>query len=223
MLAAIFRKEFFKIRTLWLLVFLANVCLLGYIWVSTRQLFVLDHAEVVWYRVLHLGQIHFGHLKYAPLLSGLLIACFQYLPEMWGERFRLSLHLPVPAGFVAMVHLLAGLFACGLIGIINLGGLWLITGIYFPRQGIIIALVTALPWIMAGIAAYLGMALTLLEPDFRLKAVNLILTGGVAGIYLIDTDPGAFGPVLLLLTVPIVLMMPAVLVPVFRFRYRRAG
>jgi len=223
MIQAIFRKEFFKIRVMWLLVFIANLCLLMHIWISTRRLFLLDHAEVVWYRVLQLGQIHFEHLKYAPLLSGILIACFQFLPEMWGERFRLSLHLPVSAGFVTMGHLLAGLFAYALVGLADLGGLWLITSIYFPEQGIMVSLLTALPWAMAGICAYLGMALTLLEPDFRLKAVNLALTAGMASCYLINAQPGAFGPSLPVLIVPLALMMPAVMVPVFRFRYRRMG
>lgn len=223
MIQAIFRKELFKIRVMWLLVFIANIGLLIHIGICTRRLFVLDHPEVVWYRVLQLGQIHFEHLKYAPLFSGILIACFQFLPEMWGERFRLSLHLPVPAGFVAMGHLLAGLFAYALVGLADLGGLWLITSLYFPVQGIWVTLVTALPWTLAGICAYLGIALTLLEPDFRLKAVNLALTAGMAGCYLIHVRPGAFAPSLIVLIVPLALMMPAVMVPVYRFRYRRMG
>nr|WP_321398570.1 hypothetical protein [uncultured Desulfobacter sp.] len=223
MIQAIFRKEFFKIRVMWLLVFLGNLCILMHIWISTRRLFILDHAEVVWYRVLQLGQIHFEHLKFAPVLSGILIACFQFLPEMWAERFRLSLHLPVPAGFVAMGHLMAGLLAYALVGIADLGGLCLITGIYFPAQGIMVSLLTALPWIMAGICAYLGIALTLLEPNFRLKAVNLALTAGIAGCYLGKVQPGAFGPNLAVFFVPLALMMPAVMVPVYRFRYRRMG
>jgi len=53
-----------------------------YIAIDTRYLFVMDHAEIVWYRTLQLGKIHYHHLKYAPLLTGLLIACIQYLPEM---------------------------------------------------------------------------------------------------------------------------------------------
>nr|WP_319493298.1 hypothetical protein [uncultured Desulfobacter sp.] len=223
MIQAVFRKEFFKIRFLWLLVFIANLLLLIHIWISTRRLFILDHAEVVWYRVLQLGQIHFEQLKFAPLLTGILIACFQFLPEMWGERFRLSLHLPVSAGFVAMGHLTAGIFAYLLVGLTDLGGLWLITSLYFPAQGITVSVLTALPWITAGICAYLGMALTLLEPNFRLKAVNLALTAGMSGCYLINIQPGAFDPSLAVLTLPLALMMPAVMVPVYRFRYRRMG
>lgn len=223
MIQAIFRKEFFKIRLLSLLTLAVHICILLYIYVSTRRLFILDHPEVVWYRVLHLGQIHYGLLKYIPLLSGILIACFQFLPEMWGERFRLSLHLPVSPALVALSHLLVGMTVYCVMALADLCGLGLIASLFFPWQGIKISLLTALPWTMAGAGAYLGMALTLLEPDFRLKAVNLIIGAGVTGFYLQNVDPGAYGPSLVLLIVPLVLMMPAVLLPVFRFRYRRVG
>ncbi|NDY74136.1 hypothetical protein DO021_20040 [Desulfobacter hydrogenophilus] len=223
MIQAIFRKEFFKIRVLTLLTLIVHICILLYIYVSTRRLFILDHPEVVWYRVLHLGQIYYGTLKYIPLLSGILIACFQFLPEMWGERFRLSLHLPVSPALVALSHLLVGMTVYCALALIDLWGLGLIMGLFFPWQGIKISLLTALPWAMAGAAAYLGMALAMLEPDFRLKAVNLIITAGVTGLYLQNVDPGAYGPSLVLLIVPLILLMPAVLLPVFRFRYRRVG
>jgi len=223
MIQAIFRKEFFKIRRPGLLVIAAHICILLYLYVGTRRLFMLDHPEVVWYRVLHLGQIHFGLLKYIPLLSGILIACFQFLPEMWGERFRLSLHLPVPPGFVALTHLLVGLTVYCAMALADLFGLGLITSLFFPWQGIKISLFTALPWTMAGAGAYLGMALALLEPNFRLKAVNLLIGAGITGLYLQTVDPGAYEPCLALLSVPLALMMLAVLLPVFRFRCRRVG
>ena len=223
MVSAIFRKEFLKIRWLWLMVFLFNLGLMAWIAVSTRHLFIKDHPEIVWYRVLHLGQIHFGAMMYLPLVSGILIACFQFLPEMWGERFRLSLHLPASPGIITMAHLLTGLFAYTLTALADLLGLGLITARYFPWEGVITSLVTALPWTLAGAAAYLGGALSLLEPNFRLKAVNLGLGAGTAGIYMIDVMPGAYVHCLGILMLPPVLMAAAVLVPVLRFRYRRVG
>jgi hypothetical protein len=223
MIAAIFRKEFYKIRRPLLILLLFNLVLMGYIGIATRSLFVLDHPEVVWYRVLHLGQIHCESLMYAPLISGILIACFQFLPEMWGERFRLSLHLPVSSGYIALSHLLVGLTAYTLLAGFDLAALVLITAVFFSMEGVVITLVTALPWILAGAAAYLGGALTLLEPNYRLRAVNSGLAAGVAGFYLHNGTPGSYGPSLLLLILPLALMMPAILLPVLRFRYRRIG
>jgi hypothetical protein len=223
MIAAIFRKEFYKIRQPWLLVLMCHIVLLGYMGVATRRLFLLDHPEVVWYRMLHLGQIHFESLKYAPLMTGVLIACFQFLPEMRSERFRLSLHLPVSSGYMALSHLVAGLIACTMLALLDLAALAGITAVYFPREGVAITLVTALPWILAGAVAYLGGALTLLEPNLRLRIVNFGLTAGVAGLYLQNGVPGSYGPALPVLVLPLAVMMPAILLPVSRFRHRRTG
>jgi len=216
MIAAIFRKEFYKIRQPWLLILMCHMVLLGYVGVVTRRLFLLDHPEVVWYRMLHLGQIHFENLKYAPLMTGVLIACFQFLPEMRSERFRLSLHLPVSS-------VVAGLTAYFVLALLDLGALAGITAVYFPREGVAITLVTALPWILAGAVAYLGGALILLEPHLRLRVANFGLAAGVAGFYLQNGLPGSYGPALPVLVLPLAVMMPAILLPVSRFRHRRTG
>ncbi|MCG8620157.1 MAG: hypothetical protein MI802_28385 [Desulfobacterales bacterium] len=223
MIAAIFRKEYYKIRWPWLILLLFNLGLMSYIGITTRRLFILDHPEVVWYRVLHLGQIHCDAMMHAPLLSGILIACFQFLPEMWGERFRLALHLPVSPGYVALSHLFVGLTAYIILAGMDLVLLAVITARFFSGEGVMVTLVTALPWTMAGAAAYLGGALTLLEPNYRLRAVNLGLAAGVAGLYLGKGMPGTYGPSLIYLVLPLALMMLAILLPVLRFRYRRVG
>ena len=223
MVSAIFRKEFFKIRWPWLLVLFFNLSLMAWIAVSTRRLFIMDHPEIVWYRVLHLGQIHFEAMMYLPLLSGISIACFQFLPEMWGERFRLSLHLPAGPGGIAMAHLLTGLLAYTLTALADLLCLGLITARYFPWEGVVTSLITALPWTMAGAGAYLGGALALLEPNYRLKVVNFGLGAGTAGLYMAGVMPGAYGHCLGILVLPPALMAAAILVPVLRFRYRRVG
>ena len=221
MLKAIFFKEFFKIRWLWLIILLMNLALTAYIFITTRNLFILDHPEVVWYRVLHLGQIHFKDLKYIPLLSGILIACFQYLPEMWGERLRLSLHLPISPHILILAHVLVGLTAYGTVALLDLTALWVITAQYFPKEAVMTSLVTALPWTMAGVAAYLGGTLALLEPNFRLKVFNMAVAAGVAGLFLHNPNPGSYGPALPWLILPLLLMVLSVLLPAYRFRYRR--
>ena len=221
MLKAIFFKEFFKIRWLWLIILLMNLALTAYIFIATRRLFILDHPEVVWYRVLHLGQIHFEDLKYTSLLSGILIACFQYLPEMWGERLRLSLHLPISPHILILAHVLVGLTAFGIVALVDLAALWVITAQYFPKEAVMTSFLTALPWTMAGFAAYLGGTLVLLEPNYRLKIFNLAIAAGVVGLFLHNEAPGSYGPALLGLILPLVLMVMSVLLPAYRFRYRR--
>jgi hypothetical protein len=223
MLKPIFYKEFLKIRWSWLTLAVLNGLLMGYIFVETRRLFTLDHAEMVWYRVLHLGQIHYGHLTYAPVVTGLLLGAVQYLPEMIGERLRLSLHLPVSPHRLILTHALVGLAAIALIAALDLAALALITARYFPIEAVATALWTALPWQIAGLAAYLGMTLGLLEPDYRLKLFNLAVAAGVAGLFLRAVEPGGYSFLLPALFIAVLLMVPAVLLPAYHFRYRRVS
>lgn len=221
MLRAIFIKEFFKIRWLWLTLMLLNGLLMTYVYIVTRQLFILDHAEIVWYRVIHLGQIHYAGMKYAFMLTGLLVACIQYLPEMAGERLRLSLHLPVSPHRLIMAHVFVGLAALGLVVALDLGALALITRNYFPAEAVVNTLLTALPWGFAGLAAFLGATLEILEPCYRLKLFNLGITAGVIGFFLYPVEQAGYNYALRFLWVPILLMIPAVLLPAYRFRFRR--
>jgi hypothetical protein len=223
LLKSIFFKEYLKIRWPWLTLIALNGLLMVYILIDTRHLFAMDHAEIVWYRVLHLGQIHYSHLKYAPLITGLLIACIQYLPEMVGERLRLSLHLPVSPHRLVMGHIVVGLTAVALAISLDLAALALITARYFPAEAVVSTFFTALPWGFSGLAAYLGVTIGLLEPSYRVKLFNLVLASGVVGLFLYSAQPGGYYYALRVFWVPVLLMIPAVLLPAYRFRYRRAS
>lgn len=223
LLKPIFYKEFIKVRWLWVFLMTLNALLMTYIYIETRRLFALDHAEMVWYRVMHLGQIHYHHLKHAPVTTGLVLATFQYLPEMTGERLRLSLHLPVSPHRLIMAHVLVGLTAFGLVVTLDMAALAVITDRFFPREAVAVALWTALPWHMAGIATYIGFTLALLEPSNRLKIFNLAVAAGIAGMFLHQTEPGGYVFLLMQLALPLALLVPAVLLPAYRFRYRRVS
>jgi hypothetical protein len=223
MLGSILYKEYLKIRWPLLTLIMLNGLLNAVVFIDTRHLFMMDHAEMVWYRVMHLGQIHYDHLKYAPAVSGLLIAFFQYLPEMLGERLRLSLHLPVSPHRLIFSHIVVGLKAVGSVILLNLAALALGTAHYFPPEAVSVSLLTAVPWGLAGMAAYLGLTLVMLEPSFRLKLFNAAVAAGIVGIYLHPADPGGYRPLLLYLLLPMLLMIPAVLLPAYHFRYRRVA
>ncbi|MCK5099447.1 MAG: hypothetical protein KAR45_15170 [Desulfobacteraceae bacterium] len=220
MLKPIFFKEFEKIRWSWLTLLALNGLLVALIYIDTRQLFIMDHAEIVWYRVIQLDDIFYSNLKYAPVFTGLLLACVQFIPEMAGERLRLSLHLPISPHLLILGHVLVGLIATGIILFLDMAVLIYIVSLFFPIEVVNNVLFTALPWIITGFAAYLGVTLTLLEPKFKLKAFNLGITFGVVGFFLQSSKPGAYLLILPVLICIVLLMVPAVFLPAYRFRYR---
>ena len=223
MILAVFQKEYYKIRRLWFMVLVLNLAACAHLWIITRRLFILDHPEVVWYRVLHLGQIHYASLTYVPVITGILVACIQYLPEMWGERLKLSLHLPISPHILILIHVWVGLVALVLALLPDLGVLVWVTGQYFPVQAVTMAIQTALPWFLGGIAAYLGATLVILEPQYKRKVFNLALGGGSIVLFLKPAEPGSYAYFSIPLLIPLVFMAVSVLLPAFRFRFRRAS
>ncbi len=221
MFQAICFKEFYKIRWLWCVLFVVNIGMAANLWITVRRLFVLDHSEIVWYRVIHLGQIYFEPLRFLPVICGILIACFQFLPEMSGERLKLSLHLPIPGHRLMSFHIVSGMIALLLALLPSIAGLWVVTSSYFPHEVLVTVFFTTAPWFLAGIAGYLGGALVFLEPSMRYRFCNALLTIALVGIYVFRAKAGAYAHDLGLLFFPLILMMLSVFYPALRFRYRR--
>jgi len=223
MIRSIFFKEFYKIRWFMLMILLVNLAVSIYVMITTRRLFILDHPEIVWYRVLALEQINYDDFKYLPMFTGIIVAVIQYLPEMWQQRLRLSLHLPMSSWKLVFIHVLIGLSAFSLTLLPDAAILTWITGKFFPYQALFTVWMTALPWFMAGGVAYLGCTLVLLEPNLKLKAFNMIILAAATGLYLQPAVPGGYAKIIGFLLLPLILMIFSVLLPAYRFRYRRVG
>lgn len=223
LLRAVAYKEAVKLRVPWIVLLCCNAAFLAWLFVDVRGLFRFDHPEIVWYRVVGLGQAHYAPARLIPLLSGLVFACMQFLPEMRDERLRLSLHLPVSSGSVVLAHLVAG--TAGL-AVLYLGDtlflVWL-TFFYFPCEAVNTMLLTFAPWLLAGLTGYLGVTLALLEPMLKLRVFNLALTAGLVMPLLETAPPGAYARALpyFLLIPPLLLL--AVQLPAHHFRHRRSA
>ncbi len=223
MLRAIFIKEYCKIRRFWLLLLLLNLAVSLQMVAGVRSFFLSEHAEIAWYRVIQLGNLYCEQLRFLPLVSGILLGVFQFLPETRDNRLRLGLHLPITPQRLILCHLAAGwVMLSGVLmpDILLLAG---VTWYWFPPRWPLTLFFTVLPWFLAGVSGYLGSVLVLVEPDLRLKGCNAVVAAGVSGCYLVQQTPGAFQEDALLLVLPLMLMVPAVLYPTLRFRCRRSG
>ncbi|MDL2259557.1 hypothetical protein LJB99_01590 [Deltaproteobacteria bacterium OttesenSCG-928-K17] len=220
-LALILYKERHKLRLGWPVLAIFNFLAVLYLYLETRHLFRMDHAEIVWYRSIELGHLYYGMLRYVPTITGLILAVMQFLPEMRDERLRLALHLPIRAHNMILSHLLVGSLLLAALMTVTALGLILVTGLYFPIELVEMALLTSAPWFLAGWCGYLGAAMALLEPGLKLRLFNLLLTAGLVAPLLTKAAPGAYAPAFpaLLLTPP--LLLGAVLLPAYHFRHRR--
>ena len=220
MFSSILYKEWLKIRRYLAISLLLNLAVFSYFFISLRHLFAIEHAEMIWYQAFEIGTLHYTLIKYLSIITGIIIGVAQFIPEMIGHRFRLSLHLPVRPDILALWSALIGLFAVAIIGMLDAFFLYAVIGIFFPHEAAVSALLTAVPWLWAGLVAYLGIALTALEPQLSRKLVYLLITGGFLWFFYQSNDYESYNRAILRLAVLSLLFIPSVILPAYRYRNR---
>jgi len=217
-MAALLWKEWLKLRPILAVIVLGTLLFCAYLFLSVRHQFRIEHAEMLFYQANHIGRIFYEDLRYVPLITGLVLALAQWMPEVMRGRLRLSLHLPIGLAPLVLAHLAIGLGALAAVLALDLGALALTIGTFFPAAFVTSALMTAAPWMLAGVAAYLGGTLVLLEPDRRHQAANGLVAAGVVWLCHLSDQYGAYDRALWGLAAPVVLLALAVLLPAHRFR-----
>jgi len=220
LLAAVFLKEWLKIRWAWLGLLGVNLAVLAYLFVEMRHQFQVEHSEMIWYWVFELRRLLYTEIKYLPALTGLVIAAAQFVPETSGGRFRLSLHLPVRGDLLVWGWVGFGALMGGLLALLDAGALYLIVGTWFPHEGAVSAVRTALPWLLGGWVAYFATALVLLEPQPLRRLVYLGIGAGFLALLYQERGYQEYDQVIGWLTLAALLLVPAVVLPAHRYRHR---
>jgi hypothetical protein len=130
--------------------------------------------------------------NYLPLLSGVLLAISQFIPEMQNKRLKLTLHLPLPESGIMAAMLFFGWSIVFLLFAVTL--IVLLAGLHFYFAGEIVsaAFQSALPWFMAGITGYLVAAWVCLEPVWRLRIFNTAAGLCALSLFFIKAKSGAY-------------------------------
>jgi len=216
-------KEWIKLRPWLALILIAHLIFTAWFFLSMRHQFRIEHAEMIFYQANRIGRLFYEDMRYLPLLTGALLGVAQVLPEVMRGRLRLSMHLPVRLGVLMLSHLTIGLMAVCTFLALELGMLAGTVGTFFPAEFVASAVATAAPWMLAGLAAYLGAALVLLEPARRGQAVNLAIAGGVVWLCHLSNQYNAYDKALWGLAALTALMVPGILLSATRFRNGGTG
>ncbi len=220
-LSAIFYKEIIKTRYMMLLLFAANMLYMAWNFIVLRRLFIQDHSEVVWYRTINLGQIPYDDLMFIPFITAIIYCIFQLLQEMRDGRIRIALHAPCDSSLIVLLHTLFGM--AFLTAIFACDALILYASIvyYYPTEVGISALITTLPWFIAGFYVYLGGAFVLLEPQPKRKALAAIVCLGLCIPLFLYTNAGFYVDILpyFILLIPIMFYSIALSADDYRNRW----
>lgn len=198
---AIFYKEWIKTRWYLLLALLSSLAFVGYAILRINRVVLMKGADHLWEVMLSRDAIFVELLTYVPLIIGILLALVQYTPEMYRKCLKLTLHLPYPRLLMINEMLAYGVLALLACFVLNYLVLFLYLQEIMAPELYARILLTACPWYLAGIAAYLFVAWITLEPTWRFRVINTIISALLLQIYFMAPAPEAYNGFLPLLSV----------------------
>lgn len=218
---AIFYKEWIKTRWYLLLATLTMFGFVVYSMLRINRVANLKGIEHVWEVMLSKDVVFVDLLEFIPLLVGILLAVVQFVPEMHRKCLKLTLHLPVAQLRMINQMLLYGLVAllvcfviCGLI-------MWGYMHTVFPHELYNRVLLTAAPWFVAGIAAYLLVAWVCLEPTWKRRVLYSVVSILLLRLFFLASAPEAYNGFLPMLAIYTLLLTTLSWLSVARFKEGR--
>lgn len=197
MYQALFYKEWNKTKRIVFLIIAIFVGVIAYTFINAGQLFRVGGATDAWSMVIFKDMSVLPSIfTWIPVLTSLLLAFNQFVPEMTDKRLKLTLHLPMPETRTMTTMLLYGIFV--LLGLYIASYVALIVGLsaYYPQEVICNMILKSLPWFLGGLTAYLLTSWICLEPTWRQRIYNGAISLCILSFFFIDSKSGAYTPII---------------------------
>jgi hypothetical protein len=218
MIKNIYYKEWVKTRRFLVVMFVAVLGVTAYGLLGLNRIYELKEAQHLWEVIVSKDALFVDVITYVPLLTGLLMGITQFAPEMYHKCLKLTLHLP--CHHLKMINAMLSFGVVMLLGAFALSMLMM----FVYMQGIMPVefygriLISTVPWYLAGLAAYLLMAWVCLEPTWRRRVFNIVVSLLVLRVYFLAQSPEAYNGFLPLLTVFTILTASLSWLSVARFK-----
>lgn len=182
------------------------------------RLFKLEHSEIVWHRLINLGQVPFNMVFSFSFMCGIALCLLQFIPEI--KRFKLCLHLNFDNGYMMLLHLLFGVLCLGCISFIAGALFFVFLESYFPVMYAKWIILHFSIYAMGGVLLYLCGAILILEPRRKMRFFFALIA--FALLYpLYYYAPSAVGGLFWVYFILIFMMMFVSVIAVLDFRLRK--
>ncbi len=211
-------KEWLKTR--WFLIGFAVLGLVavGYIFLKVQHDFTFYEGKNYWYSVLFQGFQYFGHLKYVPLVIGLVVGVAQYFPETVNKRIKLTFHLPLKENNILLMMMAFGAGSLLVCFLLLFAAFFTLSYMFFPTEIVMGAVTSIFPWFLAGLTGYFLVALVVLEPVWKYRILYALTGGFFTMIYLQSAVVAGYGPVNPILALLTAALSIALIFSAYRFR-----
>ena len=194
MINAIFYKEWIKTKWYYAVACLLLIGFASYAGIYLKRVGDLSGMAALWEYYLSKDDSLITIIKYLPLIVGIGGAVFQFAPEMHRKCLKLTLHLP--CGYIKSVGAMM-LFGTGILvmcSLICFAVLYVFASHILPNEIVSRILLTAIPWFLAGFCAYYLTIWVVVEPVWKKRVFQTILSVVVLKLFIITDTPGAYLP-----------------------------
>ncbi len=215
---SIYYKEWIKTRWYIFAILLLGIIIEAIMFLKLGRSFRFAGHEHLWDVIINQLQFLFLQIKFFPLAAGIVMAASQIMPEISDSRLKLSLHLPLKETKITTLLLSFGFSSLLGIFLITLIMQLIIACIYFPKEILSNMWLTLVPWYFAGLTAYFTFIFSAVEPVWKRKIINGLLSVFILWIFLIKTSPGAYQTTMLLMPVLLLISIALSYYSVYRYK-----
>lgn len=172
----IFYKEYYKTRTTLLLGAIVLLAVVVYIFIDLNQTIRFNGTTTLVAHILMRDARIATQIKLPLLLFGIAVALSQYIPEMINKRLKLTMHLPLPEGQAVRAMLCWGALCVAVVCAIVYAALHIGLSLYFAPQIVSATTGDTLVWMAGAIASYMLSTWIVIEPTWRGRICNTIVT-----------------------------------------------
>ncbi len=218
MFKSVIYKEWIKTRWFIILLTLIAILAVGNIFLTVQHNMSFKEASNYWYQILFQNSHYFSYLKFVPLIIALALASSQYIPEITDKRIKLTFHLPLRENRILIMMLAYGtaslLISYSLVFLIFLG----LSNQFFAAEIVKLAIISVIPWFLAGFAAYFMAGLIILEAIWKYRIAYFIIAAAFLLLFFETGLAGSYEPINLKLTLITLLSSISLLFSAYRFR-----
>lgn len=218
MIKAIFYKEWIKMRKA--VLFSWIISLGGMLYVLSRifRAISIRGMQHIWEIVIAKDVMFIEIIKYIPIFIGIMIALVQFVPEMQHKRIKLTLHLPYRRNSMIAYMLFAGFVNILIIFVTTYLLIYSSLLTSFAIQIIHRMMLTGIPWLLGGISAYFLTAWICLEPTWKRRLTNILISCSILYIFYISEYPASYNKMVFPLFVISILFSLFTFSSIHRFR-----
>lgn len=185
-------KEWVKTRKFVFVVLLLLAAVTVYAYIDVTYSIRVNEAVNVWYGFIFQGMSVSGLMMYLMPLSGIAMAIVQFVPEMTNKRLKLTLHLPASETRLVSAMLLFGYGVLLVLYLASMGLLSLLVGRILPAEVICMMVSQLLPWAMAELAGYGFTVWICVEPSWKQRLFNMLISLGLLAVFFVSLYPGTY-------------------------------